>query len=239
MMIHTAIYRLGIAAYTTAIRIAARFNDKAKRFTDGRKGLLHKIGDALANDTRPRLWMHCASLGEFEQGRPVLEALRRQYPAYCVVVTFFSPSGYEVRKDYDGADHVFYLPMDTPANARHFLDIVRPALCLFVKYEFWYFYLSGLAQRGIPAILVSAVFRRDQEFFKWYGGLHRRMLRCFAHIFVQDNASLGLLHKIKITNATLGGDTRFDRVIAAAAKTEAVPLAVCIIIQMRYLQICV
>ena len=224
MILYTVLYRLGISAYFTAIRIAALFNSKARLFVDGRKGLLQIMSQTLAGDTRKRIWMHCASLGEFEQGRPVLEALRERYPEYTVVVTFFSPSGYEVRKNYNGADHVFYLPMDTNANAKSFLDIVQPDLCLFIKYEFWYYYLANIAARKIPAILVSAIFNKDQGFFKWYGGLQRKMLHCFSHIFVQDAASLALLERIKIKNASISGDTRFDRVIKAAEHHEDLPV---------------
>ncbi len=225
MILYALIYRLAIGAYFTAIRIAALFNAKAKLFVEGRKGLLPKIKVALGAEKRSRIWMHCASLGEFEQGRPVLDALRAKYPHCAIVLTFFSPSGYEVRKDYSGADYVFYLPMDTPANSKDFLDIVQPSLCLFVKYEFWYFYLSGIAKRQIPALLISAIFDKDQGFFKWYGALQRNMLRCFSQVFVQDNLSLELLKSIKIDNVNVAGDTRFDRVITASDKVESLPLA--------------
>ncbi len=220
MILYSALYRLAILVYTAAIYVASFFNEKAKLFVAGRKDLLSRMRSALAGDTRKFIWMHCASLGEFEQGRPVLEALKEQYPQYGVVLTFFSPSGYEVRKDYKGADHVFYLPVDTAHNAKAFLDIVNPALCLFVKYEFWYQYLSQIKARAIPAVLVSAVFSKEQGFFKWYGGLLRHMLRCFTHIFVQDQASAKLLESIKITHVTVSGDTRFDRVIKAAGQAE-------------------
>ena len=223
MIVYVALYRLAIAAYFMAIRMASLVSAKAQLFVAGRAGLLGSIQQALAGDTRPRIWMHCASLGEFEQGRPVLEGLRMQYPSHSFIVTFFSPSGYEVRKDYSGADHVFYLPMDSPANARRFLDIVQPSLCIFVKYELWYFYLKYIAARHIPALLLSAIFSADQGFFKWYGGLQRYMLRCFSHIFVQDAASVSLLGTIKITAVTLSGDTRFDRVIKAAERRESLP----------------
>ncbi len=226
MILYVLIYRLAISIYTAAIRIAALFNNKAKLFINGRKGLLQHIKENLSNESRSVIWMHCASLGEFEQGRPVIETLHREYPAYAILITFFSPSGYEVRKDYKGADYVFYLPMDTISNAREFLDAVNPALCLFVKYEFWYFYLSNIATRNIPAILISALFTRDQEFFKWYGGLQRRMLRCFSHIFVQDKASVNLLKSIKVDKVSSSGDTRFDRVIMAAREAADLPVAV-------------
>ncbi|RYD55191.1 MAG: 3-deoxy-D-manno-octulosonic acid transferase [Sphingobacteriales bacterium] len=219
------IYWLAIRLYGVAIHIAAFFNPKAKLFVAGRRGLLSQIRDALIDERRPRIWMHCASLGEFEQGRPLLEKLRQKYAHHAFVVTFFSPSGYEVRKDYNGADHVFYLPLDSLHNARQFLSIVKPSLCVFVKYELWYFYLSQIASRDIPAILVSAIFRKEQLFFKWYGSLHRRMLRCFTHIFVQDMKSEQLLHNINIDTASVAGDTRFDRVLAALEEQQPIPKA--------------
>jgi 3-deoxy-D-manno-octulosonic-acid transferase len=224
MIIYAAIYRLAIGAYALAIRVASLFNNKAKLFIDGRKDLLQKIEQALAGEIRPRIWMHCSSLGEFEQGRPVLEALRIQYPGYAIILTFFSPSGYEVRKNYEGADHIFYLPIDTSAHARRFLDVVKPSLCLFVKYEFWYYYLSNIAARHIPLILISAVFRKDQVFFKWYGGLQRSILKCFSHLFVQDADSVQLLQSISITNVSVIGDTRFDRVIEAVSEHTDLPI---------------
>jgi 3-deoxy-D-manno-octulosonic-acid transferase len=225
MIFYTAIYRLAIQAYSTAVRIAALFNPKAALFIRGRAGLIERMRLAYKNETRQSIWMHCASLGEFEQGRPVLEALRSNYPQYAIVVTFFSPSGYEVRKDYKGADHVFYLPLDTPKNATAFLEVTRPALCIFVKYEFWYYLLKSIKQQQIPAILISGIFHKEQPFFKWYGGLMRSMLGSFTHLFVQDEASLKLLQQIKINNASVSGDTRFDRVIQAAQLATPIPLA--------------
>ena len=225
MSIYAAFYQFGIYAYFTAIKLVALFDNKAKLFVKGREGLAEKMKLAMAAEKRQSIWMHCASLGEFEQGRPVLEALRKLYPQYAVVVTFFSPSGYEVRKDYKGADHVFYLPMDSDKNARQLLDTIRPALCIFVKYEFWYFYLSCIASRNIPVILISSIFNKNQGFFKWYGGLQRHMLRCFSHIFVQDEPSVSLLKGIGIDKVTVSGDTRFDRVIVAAGQVAALPAA--------------
>lgn len=225
MIVYAALYRLAIWAYGAALHIAGLFNHKARLFVDGRKGIFDKIREAMAPDTKKRIWMHCASLGEFEQGRPVLEALRQTYPQYSFVVTFFSPSGYEVRKNYGGADHVFYLPMDSEANANTFLDIVNPALCIFVKYEFWYYYLDSIANRNIPVILISAIFNKEQGFFRWYGSLQRHMLRCFSHIFVQDEASHRLLGDIRIKTVSVSGDTRFDRVIDAAQKSIVLPEA--------------
>ncbi len=216
----SAIYWLAIRAYAVVLRLAALFNPKAKLFVAGRKDLLRKIKYALVNERRPRMWMHCASLGEFEQGRPVLEKLKKEYPHYAIVLTFFSPSGYEVRKNYDQADYIFYLPLDSIYNARKFLQAVQPRLGIFVKYEFWHFYLSELARQNIPAILISAIFRKEQPFFRWYGRLHRRMLNCFSHIFVQNNESELLLNRIGVEHVSIAGDTRFDRVIEAA-KTPA------------------
>jgi 3-deoxy-D-manno-octulosonic-acid transferase len=167
--------------------------------------------------------MHCASLGEFEQGLPVLEELRKQYPSHKILLSFFSPSGYQVRKNYPGVDHVFYLPMDSPSHASRFLNIVQPSLILFVKYEFWYFYLQEADQRNIPLLLVSGIFRKDQLFFKWYGGINRRMLSFFTCMFLQNQESADLLKSIHCQKQTLiSGDTRFDRVIDIADSFEPI-----------------
>lgn len=219
------IYWLAIKLYVLAVRIASRFNPKAKLFVKGRRKLLSNIKYALINERRPRIWVHCASLGEFEQGRPVMEALRRDYPNFALVVTFFSPSGYEVRKNYDGADYIFYLPVDSPTHARKFIKAVQPRLCLFVKYELWYYYLNLLAKKDIPIVLISAIFRKSQPFFKWYGRLHRRMLNCFSYIFVQDNESVHLLNNIGVEHVSVGGDTRFDRVLKTKEQAISLPLA--------------
>ena len=215
------IYWLAIRLYALAVNIASVFNPKAKLFIQGRKGLLANIRYALLNERRPRIWMHCASLGEFEQGRTLLERLRAEHPEYAFVLTFFSPSGYEVRKDYKGADYVFYLPFDSKSNARKFLDIVQPRLCIFVKYDLWYFLLKQIDARNIPAILISSIFRKQQIFFKWYGGLNRQMLYCFSKIFVQDKTSAQLLQTIKINDAVVAGDTRFDRVTEAVKNLQS------------------
>jgi 3-deoxy-D-manno-octulosonic-acid transferase len=168
--------------------------------------------------------MHCASLGEFEQGRPLLEALKAKDPGQKIVLTFFSPSGYEVMKDYKGADHIFYLPMDAPSNAKRFLDAVNPSLVLWVKYEYWYHYLSALKQRNIPTVLVSGIFRQHQPFFAWYGEIWRKMLATFTHFFVQNEESKKLLATLGFTNnVSTNGDTRFDRVLEIAEKFEPVP----------------
>lgn len=211
-------YRLFLLLYSIGINIAALFNRKAKLWLEGRKGIFQAIRASVSGNAQPVIWFHCASLGEFEQGRPLIEQLRKDYPTYKLLLTFFSPSGYEVHKHYALADYVFYLPMDGLQNAKTFLDIVQPGLIVFVKYEFWYFYLSEINKRNIPLLLVSAIFRPDQPFFKWYGTLHRRMLRCFMHIFVQDNDSKTLLSSINIKNVVVCGDTRVDRVCEVAAK---------------------
>ncbi len=224
MILYVAIYRFLVGAYALIIRIAALFNPKAKLFIRGRQGLVARVQQALAKETRPRIWMHCASLGEFEQGRPLLERIKKEYPGYALVLTFFSPSGYEVRKNYAGADHIFYLPFDKPSNAKHFLDIVHPSLSLFVKYELWYFYLSELKKRNIPTLLISAFFRKGQVFFSWYGQLPRYMLRCFSHLFVQNGESKTLLDKIGIHDVSVTGDTRFDRVIELAKEKPDLPV---------------
>ena len=224
-MISAAIYWLAIRGYAAILHIATLFHPKAKLFIAGRKHLLTRMRQALATEQRPRIWMHCASLGEFEQGRPVLESLRKKYPSYALVLTFFSPSGYEVRKNYEGADYIFYLPFDSNTNAKEFLDIVQPQLCIFVKYELWYFFLHNIAKRHIPALLISANFRTEQAFFKWYGGLQRRMLQSFTHIFVQNKKSVDLLQSIDINNVSVSGDTRFDRVIEAVQQKKELPAA--------------
>jgi 3-deoxy-D-manno-octulosonic-acid transferase len=172
----------------------------------------------------PVVWLHCSSLGEFEQGRPVIEALRRVAPGMRVVLTFFSPSGYTAKKGYAGADHIFYLPLDSPGNARRFIDLVKPALVLWVKYDYWYYFLVELKKRNIPVLLVSGVFRADQPFFRWYGRLHRYMLECFSHLFVQTEASKLLLARLRLAeNVSVSGDTRFDRVIEIAEEKAALP----------------
>jgi 3-deoxy-D-manno-octulosonic-acid transferase len=216
-------YRLFILLYPKIVWLVSFTNPKAKLWLAGRKGLFKKLAAAFHKNNRPVIWMHCASLGEFEQGRPVLEALRKNYPSHCLLLTFFSPSGYEIRKNYDGADHVFYLPMDSPSHASRFLNIVQPSLVLFVKYEFWYHYLNETKQRNIPLLLVSGIFRKDQLFFKWYGGVHRKMPSFFTCLFVQNEASAALLQKIGYKeNVWISGDTRFDRVISIANDFEPV-----------------
>ncbi len=189
----------------------------------GRRDIFEKLEAAIPPQEKI-VWMHCASLGEFEQGRPLLEKMKLQYPAHKFLLTFFSPSGYEVRKDYDGADWVFYLPLDGPRNAKRFLEIVHPSLVIFVKYEFWFYYLKKVKYRNIPLILVSALFREDMSFFKWYGAMQRKMLSRFDHLFVQTATSKKLIDEIGLANiCTVSGDTRFDRVIEIAEQFKPVP----------------
>lgn len=217
-------YSFFLLIYKLGIRIAALFNTKAKKWVRGRENIFQKLEAAISKNEKI-IWMHCASLGEFEQGRPVLEKLKKQYPGYKFLLTFFSPSGYEIRKDYDGTDWVFYLPMDGPTNANRFLKIVKPSLVVFVKYEFWYFYLRATRKQNIPLLLISAAFRKNQPFFKWYGGLHRKMLSSFTHIFVQNKESKTLVDKIGFAEScSVSGDTRFDRVHEIANKSEPIPL---------------
>ena len=220
-------YHVFLLLYKTGIRLISPWNGKAKLWLEGRRGLFERMAAALPGDwgSAPVVWMHCASLGEFEQGRPVLEELRRNLSNCRIVLSFFSPSGYTTKKGYSGADHVFYLPLDSPANARQFIDLVRPTLVLWVKYDYWYYYLAELKKRNIPTLLVSGVFRPDQPFFRWYGRLHRYMLECFTHLFVQTEASRELLRKLRLVDqVSVSGDTRFDRVIEIAEAGEPLPL---------------
>jgi 3-deoxy-D-manno-octulosonic-acid transferase len=218
------IYSLFLKIFGLAARAASPWNRKARQWVGGRKGLMDSIRSALAPNVTQTVWMHCASLGEFEQGRPVLEGIRLRWPGARIILTFFSPSGYEVRKDYAGADHVFYLPPDSPAHANELLDLMRPTLAIFVKYEFWHYYLAGLKERGVPTLLISAIFRKGQPFFRTYGRFWRKMLEAYTHIFLQDEASLSLLQTIGFGNlSSVSGDTRFDRVIGIAREAEDIP----------------
>ncbi|GAA4387567.1 glycosyltransferase N-terminal domain-containing protein [Hymenobacter koreensis] len=211
------LYSLAIRLYGLLLRLVAPFVPKAKLWTEGRRNLFARMQHALAGDSAPKVWFHCASLGEFEQGRPLMEAYRQQFPEHRIVLTFFSPSGYEVRHNWPGADYVFYLPLDTASNACAFVSAVRPKLAVFVKYEFWYHHLAELKRHNIPVVCVSAIFRPDQIFFKPWGGFFRQILGLFSHIFTQDQESVVLLRRAGVTRASAAGDTRFDTVLGTAA----------------------
>ncbi|MBC7535731.1 MAG: 3-deoxy-D-manno-octulosonic acid transferase [Ferruginibacter sp.] len=208
-------YNLFLFLFSAGIRVAALWNRKANLWVRGRMHFpLLPLNEKV-------IWMHCASLGEFEQGRPVLEAIREQYPSYKIVLSFFSPSGYETRKNFPGADSVIYLPMDSSMHAKRLITAINPSLVIWVKYEYWYYYLTELKKRNIPVLLISGIFRESQPFFRWYGGIWKQMLKCFRHLFVQNEASKVLLRTIEI-EASVAGDTRFDRVIAISEKSEPV-----------------
>lgn len=202
--------------------LVAKFHPKAKLWVEGRIGLLDRLRleIPLAVRGRPVAWFHAASLGEFEQGRPVMERFREEYPGYFILLTFFSPSGYEVRKNYSGADYICYLPIDSPGNAKAFVEIARPQIAFFIKYEFWYNYLTELKRTGAIIFSFSAIFRENQLFFKWYGGFYRKLLTNFDAILVQNQESVNLLQSINLQNVIFAGDTRFDRVCQIA---EAAP----------------
>ena len=216
-------YSIFLWLYRLAVGFSSIWNEKARKWIAGRKNIFEKIKLEFENSASGTVWVHCSSLGEFEQGKPVMDKIKFLYPGNKLLVTFFSPSGYEIKKDYAGADHVFYLPMDSRRNAEKFLDIVKPTLVIFIKYEYWYYYLDEIKNRKIDCLLVSAVFRQDQAFFKWYGSLQRKMLSCFTQIFVQNDASKKLLESINVVHCMVGGDTRFDTVIEIAEKFEPVP----------------
>ena len=205
------LYQFGIAIYTLLIRFAALFNSKARAWVQGRKGWKKELEEAFGENDNVA-WFHAASLGEFEQGRPVMEAFGKKYPEYKILLTFFSPSGYLQKKHYEGADKVMYLPPDCRGNAKYFVEKLNPDIAIFIKYEFWYNYLSVLKKHQVPTVFISALFRNGQPFFKWYGGWFRKKLRSVDHFFVQDQISADNLKSIGIEKATVSGDNRFDRV---------------------------
>ena len=221
------IYTIVIWLYGLFLRFGGVFNHKARLWVDGRKGIFGKLENSMRSVDRkknPIIWFHVSSLGEFEQGRPVIEAMRKHWPEKKILLTFFSPSGFEVRKNYDQADFVFYLPLDTSSNAKRFLEIVRPQMAIFVKYDFWFNFLKAVHDRKIPLIFISALFRKDQHFFSWYGGWSRKHLTFVDHFFVQNSQSAELLKSIRIEQCTIAGDTRFDRVYDIARQSEPLPL---------------
>lgn len=219
----TFFYTIFLNVYIAGIKVLSFWNPKARLWIAGRKNF-PAINFTHSADTKI-VWMHCASLGEFEQGRPVIENLKKQYSAIKIVLSFFSPSGYEIQKKYSGADAIFYLPVDSKANAKKLIEVIKPSLVIWVKYEYWFYYLKELKQQNIPVLLVSGIFRNSQPFFKWYGRNWKKILQSFTHFFVQDEASRKLLTRISIDkNVTVSGDTRFDRVIEVAEKFEHIPL---------------
>ena len=205
--------------YRIGVGLVSPWHKKAKLWCEGRRNLFERLSQSI-DPTAQIIWVHVASLGEFEQGRPIIEQIKAEHPEYKILLTFYSPSGYEIRKNYQGADYIFYLPLDTPSNAKRFLDIVNPKVAVFVKYEYWINMLSQLRARAIRTFIVSAIFRKDSIFFRSYGNMWRKALDTFETIFVQDEASKQLLSTIGKENVVVAGDTRFDRVaqIAAAAK---------------------
>lgn len=217
------LYDFAIAVYDVMVHLAAPFSRKPRKMMKGHWVVYELLRQQLRKD-RPYIWFHAASLGEFEQGRPLIEKIRDKYPAYGILLTFFSPSGYEVRKNYRGADVVCYLPFDKRRNVRKFLDIVKPCMAFFIKYEFWKNYLDELHDRHIPVYSVSSIFRRGQIFFKWYGGSYRRVLHDFDYLFVQNERSKRYLAKIGVNKVSVVGDTRFDRVLQIRQEAKRLPL---------------
>ena len=205
------------------VAIASLFNKKVKKMWAGERQAVKVLKEKVDPEAR-YIWFHAASLGEFEQGRPLIEHLRETHPEYKILLTFFSPSGYEVRKNYEGADIICYLPLDTIRNARRFLRAIKPVMAFFIKYEFWYNYLHILQHRGVPTYSVSSIFRPDQIFFQWYGRQYGRVLKCFTHFFVQNMESKALLAKLGITDVDVVGDTRFDRVLQIKEASKQLPI---------------
>lgn len=217
------IYNIVIYVYMLGVIIASLFSDKVRRMWRGQHQALKILKQKVDHNAR-YIWFHAASLGEFEQGRPLMENIRERYPEYKILLTFFSPSGYEVRKNYEGADIICYLPLDTSRNALRFLRMVRPEMAFFIKYEFWFNYLHILKHRGIPAYSVSSIFRPNQVFFRWYAKPYAQVLKCFTHFYVQNNISRELLGKRGINNVTVVGDTRFDRVLQIRKQLKQLPV---------------
>ena len=217
------IYNLAMYLLELGVKLAALFSDKPAKMVKGHRDAYDLLKSKIDRNSR-YIWFHAASLGEFEQGRPLIERIRKEYPQYKILQTFFSPSGYEVRKNYDGADIVCYLPIDTPSNVKKFIDLVNPCMVFFVKYEFWQNYLNALSKRGVPVYSVSSIFRPGQIFFRWYGKSYQQVLKTFAHLFVQNEESKQLLAEIGVKNTTVVGDTRFDRVLDICAAAKQLPL---------------
>lgn len=218
------LYNAGISLYGLGMRLAALRSDKVRRLLKGQREAVPYLKRVI-DPAHGYIWIHAASLGEFEQGRPLIEMVRRRHPEAKILLTFFSPSGYEVRCNFPMVDAVSYLPLDKPSHVRAFLDVVNPRMALFIKYEFWGNYLQELRRRQIPTFIISSIFRQSQVFFKPWGGMFRSMLRCYTHIFVQDDNSMRLLSDIGVRNVTVAGDTRFDRVTDIMRERPDVPQA--------------
>ncbi len=216
-------YNIIMYLYLFGVAIASLFNEKVRKMWRGERDAFRVLREKVDPQAQ-YVWVHAASLGEFEQGRPLIEQIRKEHPQYKILLTFFSPSGYEVRKNYGGADIICYLPIDTISNARRFLRTIRPVMALFIKYEFWYNYLHILKHRGVPVYSVSSIFRENQIFFKWYGHQYGRVLKCFTHFFVQNEMSRDLLASIGLNNVTITGDTRFDRVLQIKEAAKKLPI---------------
>ena len=216
-------YNLIIYLYQLGVIVTSLFSEKVRKMWRGEHNAVSYLRQHVDPQAR-YVWFHAASLGEFEQGRPLMEQLRREHPEYKILLTFFSPSGYEVRKNYEGADLICYLPLDTITNARSFLRTIRPVMAFFIKYEFWFNYLHILKHRGVPVYSVSSIFRPDQVFFRWYGRQYGRVLKCFTHFYVQNDVSRELLAQIGINNVSVVGDTRFDRVLQIKEAAKQLPV---------------
>lgn len=216
-------YELVICLYTLGVAVASLFNEKVRKMWRGEREAFGVLGRSVDHNAK-YAWFHASSLGEFEQGRPIMERLRREHPEYKILLTFFSPSGYEVRKNYEGADIICYLPLDTYYNARRFLNLVHPEVAFFIKYEFWWNYLHILKHRNVPVYSVSCIFRPNQVFFRWYGHTYSNVLKCFTRFFVQNDVSRQLLGSLGITDVDITGDTRFDRVLQIKSQARHLPL---------------
>jgi len=216
------IYNIGIQVFLLIVKLVSSKNPKAKKWINGRKGLLKKIKNEKELSEKV-VWVHCASLGEFEQGRPLIEEIKRRYPEKKILLTFFSPSGFEVQKNYANADYIYYLPADTRRNAKRFIKYCNPEVVFFIKYEYWFNFLSVLKKKRVPVYFVSSIFRKDQLFYKWYGGWYRKMLKMVTHFFLQNQESADLLSSLKINSFSITGDTRFDRVAHILENVKPIP----------------
>lgn len=219
----TFFYNIGLWCYAFAIRLVAPFNEKARQWLQGRKNIFERLNADFEGNKSKIIWVHVSSLGEFEQGRPLIEKIKASHPKTKILLTFFSPSGYEIRKDYENADFIYYLPIDNRRNAQKFFDITKPSMVFFVKYDFWYHYLDESYKRKIPTFLISGLFRENQPFFKKHGQFYRQILHFFTKIYVQNEASKQLLASIGYRNVLVTGDTRIDRVITLAENVKPIP----------------